>query len=209
MVDYVESIKRPFTDVGKLVLGIILSIIPIVNFIFSGYLLEVAKSAMKKDMKLPDYKDYGKMFIEGLLTTVIGFVYLLPVIILLGILLLTGTFSFGNILQGGLLGILSAIAGLGIYLIILAIVGIIFWLLATVAILRFAENREFGAAFEFGKIAKKAFTGHYVMNWVLTMAIVWVFALLINLIPVVGQFITIYIAGVINMTALAQAYTEA
>jgi len=209
MVDYVESVKRPFTDLGKLILGIILSIIPIVNFIFSGYLLEVSKSAMKKDMELPEYKDYGKMFIEGILTAIIGFVYMLPVTILFVILVVTGTLAFGNLLTGGTIGIIGAIAGLGVYLVILAIVGVIFWILATAAILRFAEDREFSVAFDFSAVAKKAFNGHYVMNWLLTMVIVCAISFLINLIPFVGQLLAIYIAGVINMTALAQAYAEA
>jgi hypothetical protein len=160
-------------------------------------------------MKLPEYKDYGKMFIDGLLTAVIGFVYLLPVIVLLGILMLTSSFSFGNILSGGTLGVAGALAGLGVYLIVLVIVGAIFGLFATVAILRFADNREFGVAFEFGAVAKKAFTSHYVTSWLITMVIIWVLTLLLNFIPFVGAMIAVYIAGVINMTALGQAYAEA
>ena len=37
MVDYVKAIKRPFSDITKLVIGILLHFIPIVNFINFGY----------------------------------------------------------------------------------------------------------------------------------------------------------------------------
>jgi len=209
MVDYVEAIKRPFTDIGKLVLGIILSIIPVVNFIFSGYILNVAKSAMNRDMKLPEFKDFGKLFIDGVLAGVIGLVYMLPVLILFGIFMVIGAFSFESLLTGGTFGMLGALAGMGIYIVILAIVGIIFMLLASSAVLKYADTREFGSAFEFGAVSKKAFTGSFLLNWVLTMVIGGVIGFLIGLIPFVGSFLSIYIIGVFSYTALAQAYTEA
>jgi hypothetical protein len=55
MVDYTVSIKRPFSDFKKLLIGIVLSIIPIVNFIALGYQLNCAKTAMKKKYEHPDH----------------------------------------------------------------------------------------------------------------------------------------------------------
>jgi len=209
MVDYVESVKRPFTDIGKLVLGIVISIIPIVNFMFSGYLLNVAKSAMKKDMELPKWENWGTLFVEGLLAFVIGIIYMLPVVVILGGLLLVGGLSVPGLITGGMLGMAGVMAGLGIYLVVLVIVGLVLGFLSTVALLTYAETRDFSSAFAFRDIIKKAFTGTYIVGFIITMVIVGVIAFIIGLIPLIGQFLSTFIVGTIAYTALAQAYREA
>jgi len=209
MVDYVESVKRPFTDIGKLVLGIVISIIPIVNFMFSGYLLNVAKSAMKKDMELPKWENWGTLFVEGLLAFVIGIIYMLPVVVILGGLLLVGGLSVPGLITGGMLGMAGVMAGLGIYLVVLVIVGLVLGFLSTVALLTYAETRDFSSAFAFRDIIKKAFTGTYIVGFIITMVIVGVIAFIIGLIPFIGQFLSTFIVGTIAYTALAQAYREA
>ena len=209
MVDYVESVKRPFTDIGKLVLGIVISIIPIVNFMFSGYLLNVAKSAMKKDMELPKWENWGTLFVEGLLAFVIGIIYMLPVVVILGGLLLVGGLSVPGLIAGGMLGMAGVMAGLGIYLVVLVIVGLVLGFLSTVALLTYAETRDFSSAFAFRDIIKKAFTGTYIVGFIITMVIVGVIAFIIGLIPFIGQFLSTFIVGTIAYTALAQAYREA
>ena len=209
MVDYVESVKRPFTDIGKLVLGIVISIIPIVNFMFSGYLLNVAKSAMKKDMDLPKWENWGTLFVEGLLAFVIGIIYMLPVVVILGGLLLVGGLSVPGLITGGMLGMAGVMAGLGIYLVVLVIVGLVLGFLSTVALLTYAETRDFSSAFAFRDIIKKAFTGTYIVGFIITMVIVGVIAFIIGLIPFIGQFLSTFIVGTIAYTALAQAYREA
>jgi len=209
MVDYVESVKRPFTDIGKLVLGIVISIIPIVNFMFSGYLLNVAKSAMKKDMDLPKWENWGTLFVEGLLAFVIGIIYMLPVVVILGGLLLVGGLSVPGLIAGGMLGMAGVMAGLGIYLVVLVIVGLVLGFLSTVALLTYAETRDFSSAFAFRDIIKKAFTGTYIVGFIITMVIVGVIAFIIGLIPFIGQFLSTFIVGTIAYTALAQAYREA
>ena len=209
MVDYVESVKRPFTDIGKLVLGIVISIIPIVNFMFSGYLLNVAKSAMKKDMDLPKWENWGTLFVEGLLAFVIGIIYMLPVVVILGGLLLVGGLSVPGLITGGMLGMAGVMAGLGIYLVVLVIVGLVLGFLSTVALLTYAETRDFSSAFAFRDIIKKAFTGTYIVGFIITVVIVGVIAFIIGLIPFIGQFLSTFIVGTIAYTALAQAYREA
>lgn len=209
MVDYVESVKRPFTDIGKLVLGIVISIIPIVNFMFSGYLLNVAKSAMKKDMELPKWENWGTLFVEGLLAFVIGIIYMLPVVVILGGLLLVGGLSVPGLIAGGMLGMAGVMAGLGMYIVVLVIVGLVLGFLSTVALLTYAETRDFSSAFAFRDIIKKAFTGTYIVGFIITMVIVGVIAFIIGLIPFIGQFLSTFIVGTIAYTALAQAYREA
>ena len=214
MVEYVEAIKRPFSDAGKLVLSIVLAIIPIVQFIFMGYALNVAKSAMAKDFKLPEYRDFGKLFIDGLLVFIINIIYSLPMLVLMGIFFFVGAFSVGNLFTGilsgqGALGLLGIFAGLGVYMVVFAIVGIIFSILGLSAQMRFADVREFGAAFEFGAVGKKAFTGTFIVGWILGMIIGGVIGGLLSLIPFVGIIIGLPVFVIISYTIIGQAYSEA
>lgn len=55
MVDYIENIKKPFSDVKTLIIGIILSIIPIVNLLVSGYVLKVAEDSIKGKKGLREF----------------------------------------------------------------------------------------------------------------------------------------------------------
>lgn len=217
MVDYVESIKRPFSDLGKLVLGIILSIIPIVNFIFIGWLLDVAKSAMRKDMKLPEFKDLGGLFVNGLLTFIIGFVYMLVVIIIGAIAgVVGGAFSVAGLMSGGAFGIFGAIASLGAVGIVLVILEIVFGLMMIAAVLTYADTKDLGSAFNFGAIAKRAFKGQFILNWILTAVIGgvigWLIILVLALLSIpgmiIGMMLVSYIVGVFSFTALGQTYAE-
>jgi len=83
MVNYTEAIKRPFTDGKKFLIGVLLNILPIVNLLVVGYTLECAKSAMKKKYKLPEWENWGDYFVKGLLATIIGFIYMIPALMLL------------------------------------------------------------------------------------------------------------------------------
>jgi len=55
MVDYGEAIKRPFSDVKKLLIGIVIQLIPIVNFMAIGYQLKCA-NAMEKSLNFQNGK---------------------------------------------------------------------------------------------------------------------------------------------------------
>src|SRR3989344_5954514 len=76
MVDFVKAIERPFTNFKKFMLGLLFSLIPIVNFIAMGYELECAKTASKKQFQLPEWKNYGKLFKRGFLQLCIALLYM-------------------------------------------------------------------------------------------------------------------------------------
>ena len=103
----------------------------------------------------------------------------------------------------------GVMAGLGIYLAVLVIIALVLGFLSTVALLTYAETRDFSSAFAFRDIIKKAFTGTYIVGFIITMVIVGVIAFIIGLIPFIGQFLSTFIVGTIAYTALAQAYREA
>lgn len=80
MVKYAEAIKRPFSDWKKLGIGGLMYLIPLVNIITGlfayGYGLLCAKTA--KEKKLPEWKNWGDLFVKGLLAAIIGIIYFIP-----------------------------------------------------------------------------------------------------------------------------------
>lgn len=101
-----------FSKIGNLIILIILSIIPIVNFIVVGYLGRIIKEG-RKISEPPILSDYGKLFFEGLKIVIAVIVYALVPIILLIISLLIFVpleswgmeqiFSPGMLLRGALI----------------------------------------------------------------------------------------------------------
>ena len=59
-MEYEKAVKRPFTDLNKFLIGVLLLIVPFLNLITGlfvrGYSLECAKSSMKKKFGLPEWR---------------------------------------------------------------------------------------------------------------------------------------------------------
>lgn len=138
----------------KLLVGGLLAMIPVVNFVTAGYGLQVINNLRgDKTPTLPKWGErFGDMWVDGLKLFVIGLIYSIPVWLISLVTGLPAAFLANatddpngfSVLAGGaacLGGLLSLIVG----------ALILFWGLG--AITNFAVNDgEFGAAFQFGKI---------------------------------------------------------
>lgn len=80
MVEYLEALKRPFSDMKKLLIGIILGGIPLINLIVVGYTLVCTGFTSVKISKdsLPEWENYGDLFMKGLMSAIIGFILFIP-----------------------------------------------------------------------------------------------------------------------------------
>jgi len=93
MVNYEKAIKKPFTDLTKLVVGTVLSLIPIVNLAVIGYAIESSGLGKTKDSKkLPEWKNWSHLFVQGLSAAIINIVYMIPafLVIMVGVGLVIG-----------------------------------------------------------------------------------------------------------------------
>jgi hypothetical protein len=208
---YIEAIKRPFGDMTKLVIGVVISLIPIVNFIGIGYFLQCAKLTFKKDEKLPEWTDWANLFITGLVAAIICLIWAIPTMLVAWITIGSVLSSAsGAMLTGGMTAFASAImASIGTLMVGLAVtlvVGIIFGLLGCAAVLRYAEKGKFAAAFEFGAIKDVAFKGGFVAALIVGVVYMMVVSVILAFIPLIGGAIATFIAGVAMWTMLAEAY---
>lgn len=86
-MDINKSFSFPFEDnqwVSKLGLGAVIAMIPILNFAWSGYMVELIRNVMNGVREpLPNWDDFGKKFTDGFMLFIAGLVYALPLLIVI------------------------------------------------------------------------------------------------------------------------------
>jgi hypothetical protein len=198
MIDLKRAFGYPLDDeewVVKIIIGIVLSIIPIINFFALGYTYRIfKKGVLNEELSLPEWDQWGELFIQGFLVFLIRFIYLfIPKVIMgSGIVLLFVCFyrldngiPFADILGTGAL---------------LLSVGFVFYLLMCffypMALANYARNDEqLGAAFHLGDIIQNIFRvlGDYVLVFILMFCLAFVAAIL-SFIPYLGILIALAIS---------------
>ncbi len=85
-MDYGKSFTYVFEDdnwISKFLVGVVVSLVPIVNLAGYGYMVELLKNVRDGvENPLPDWDDFGKFFVDGLKYLAGLLVYLIPVILL-------------------------------------------------------------------------------------------------------------------------------
>jgi hypothetical protein len=170
--------------VSKVLVGALLGLVPVLNFVTGGYALRVINNIRgDQEPVLPIWGDgFGKYFTDGLILFVIGLIYTIP-LWLIGLisgvpLAIMGANTGQNgpsDALGALFGVTSCIMGLiaFVYLILM-----VFWLQG--AIVNYAVKGNFGSAFAFGEIW--AIVRANVSKMVLTVAAVVVASFLVGII---------------------------
>lgn len=230
MVDYGLAIKRPFTNFKKLLIGILFFFIIVLAQLFInipalfiillavgvitllcgyGYMLECAKTSMKKKYALPEWKNFKNLFIKGLLTFIIGAIYAIPFAILLLITFIVGGAPFFSAASGGNPAFdLSSLFTAGIIFLIAIIVGVVISYISSLAVIKFAEKNRFGDAFKFGEILRKAFTKQYFKVWIAVFFYSILLGIVLSFIPWVGGPLSSFVAGVTSFTLLGSVYPK-
>lgn len=188
--------KKMTEDVGRWIVLLIISIIPIVNLITIGYAARVVKETpgSKSPPKLEKYVD---LWISGLKVLIAEIIYMIIPIIIFGVgaaafwgsLMAGGPGGFGPGKQGWTMLPLAGFGG------IMAIIGIIVaFLIAIIAIMGLAhmiKTDKFGKAFAFGEILdiiKKIGWGDYII-WLIVIFVIFIIYGAIGNIPVIGWLI--------------------
>ncbi|MFH1544997.1 MAG: DUF4013 domain-containing protein [archaeon] len=223
MVDYVEAIKRPFTDLTALVIGIIMAIIPVVNiFVPAGYAVKSAQKTFGKDNALPKWDNWGDIIVKGIVVFIIDIIYMIPAFIFLA-LGVAGMFAvlFDKIPMtvwesGNMMAIQTQFFSLipellaagGIPLIIGVILAVVAAFITPMAVIFYAKENRFGAAFKVGEVLKTVLTGPYIISWIIVIIYGGILSLVLSIIPYIGSAIAAFIVLVTSYTVFAQAYMQ-
>ena len=159
---------------------LVITCIPIVNFISSGYLVKIYKGASVA----PELEDYVGMFIDGIKLAIVGIGYMIIPLIMI----------FAAVFVGftGTLGMLLMLIG--------GVLVIIFGLAAMIGGIRFAKTDQLGEGFNFGAVfatISEIGWGHYILSYIVFIAVVCIILAILSLIPIVGQVLFLIIMPVI------------
>jgi hypothetical protein len=196
-----DAIRYPSTDWKKvIILGVLMiaSVVIIPIFLVMGYGFRALKASIAGFDELPEFDEWGEMFVDGLKVFVVQIAYMIvPLIIIFA-----GTFgSLAMISPTGAITDPTAFTGLlGGTVIIGVILAIILGLIETIAIAHMAYNdSELGAAFRFGEILNVISQIGWIdyIIWYIVIgliaAVIAFIAGLLNSIPIIGTLIALLI----------------
>lgn len=170
-MDIGRAFNYPRNDPGwitkLLILGLV-SIVPILNLAGVGYMMEgVRRVTRGDDSLLPEWDNFGGYFMDGLRFAVTIFVFVLPVLFVLGgaigVAIATGG-SDGGSAAGGIVVLLAQLFQI-FYQFIL-------WVITPALLIQLTFNPGFGAGFQFGRLMSTVTrnVGSYVMVLLMTIA---------------------------------------
>ena len=213
-VDFGWAVKQPFSNMKKLGIGTILGAIPIVSMLtVMGYALNSAKSAVGKKA-LPEWNNWGDIIVKSLLGLVITLIYMIPALIV-GAVLIGSAFiaimtaiSTGGNMAGFSFG--NFMGGLMIFFLLVLVTA--FFLPA--ALTMYALKNKFGEAFNFGAIFKRAFTGDYIVAWIVAgvysfvlMIIASMVSLAVGMVPAIGFLLAWIVTGFAAFVSYVTCYS--
>lgn len=194
--DAFQYAQKLFSDLGRLLILVILSIIPILNFIMVGYAAKVARESPDGNTP-PPLTGYASLFIEGLKVVVVGIIYMIIPLILIGPSII-GFISIPMIPEAprlfvGGVALITFFAGL-----ILAILAsIVFYM----GIMNMIKKNSFSKAFAFGEILETIGNvgwGMYIL-WIIALVVILAIVGLISAIPIVGWLISLIISPAVSV----------
>jgi len=228
-MNYEDAIKKPFTDLGKLVIGIIVSLIPIVNLVARGFALECSGVGKNRSSKtMPEWKGIWEYFVKGLVSAVIAFFYMLPAILVftamliyalgsmaalgmmmpnLGMSAVSGQYLSGWIAQNfaQMMPALMAMVPLLLLGIVLLLVGVYAY---PIGVLNYLSTKSFAKAFDMKIVKVNLLNGNYFMAWQISGLVAVGVSIVLSFIPVLGSAAASFISGVITWDLYGQAFRK-
>lgn len=175
-MDIGKAFSYSFEDddwLSKLFLGAIVSAVPILNFAWTGYTVDIVRNVSDGvSLPLPDWSEFGDKFVKGFLIWAAGFIYSLPALIIaclpLGFLTIPALAEDSNLSDTFFL----VFTGVGIFLICLIVLYLLVFSFYFPAVyINFARKGTFGSCFEIGEIIKivSENTSEYLTAWLISI----------------------------------------
>ncbi len=209
-MDWGKSFTYVFDDkdwVTKLLIGGLLSLIPVVNLVAVGYALRALKNVAEGAAQpLPAWDDFGDYFVKGLVSVLGAMVWALPIIILaamtavLSALIGYDSADTSQVSTPFVLCIWSMSCVSGLYGLFLAFV-------LPAAFANYAVRGDFGAFFRFGDIYKfvKVNLGNYIVALLLACVAQFISSFGVIL-CIIGAIFTEFWATLVGSHLLGQVY---
>ena len=196
LTDSINYTKILFTDLGRLLILIILDIIPIVNLVVLGYVSKVIKEPVNS-RELPPLDNYWSLWVQGLKIAVVAIIYMIIPIILIIPFVSIMALSWAAFPGFPAVGLFLAIPMLIIGLLLAFFLAIIF----SMAIVNMVRKDSFGKAFAFGEvwgIIGRVGWGMYIL-WLIIFFVCAIIVGAIGSIPAIGWILSLIIGPIFGV----------
>jgi hypothetical protein len=199
----IDYSRKLFTDLGRLIILIVLDVIPIVNLTVLGYICKIIKESPTSN-ELPPLREFFSLWVQGLKVAVAAIIYLIVPFVLIVPFLPVMAFP-GLLAVGWVLAIPMIIVGVLLMFFICIIM--------TLAIVHMVKEDSFGKAFAVGEILdiiRKIGWGSYI-SWLVVMFVCALIVGAVGSIPIIGWLISLVIApvfGVFVSRSASLVYSE-
>lgn len=166
-----------------------------------GYLVRVIRESREGTQDPPSFEDWGDLFVEGLQVFVIGLVYMLIPLIVAAVTIGGAILA---ILTGTDLGMAVGAGGLIFGPLLTMLLTLVFGYVAVAAIVNFALEETFGAAFDLQTLKSAVLHRDYAVAWILSVVVLVAGAVLggvISEIPWIGPIIAAFVGFYAAMVA--------
>ena len=186
-----EYTKKLFSGVGRLIIIIVLSIIPIVDWIVIGYQAKVLKESPGQGAP-PKLEKYGELFVDGAKVFFATLVYMLVPFILI---VVGGVGAFAGLasLQAQAVAPAVLVGGTAVIVLLVGIVlAILLLIFLGVGMAHMIKTGKFGKAFAFGEILGiiRGIGWVKYLGWIVVTVIIGaILAGISSAIPIVGSII--------------------
>ncbi len=154
-----------------------------------GYVVRTIRRTLSGEPEPPIFDAWGELLVDGLQAWVISLVYLLIPLVVAGV---TVGGSIVAIATGTEAGAAAGVGGLMLGLGLTSILLLVFGYLSVAAIVNFANEERFGAAFDFDRIKTVALDREYAIAWLVSVVILLV-AGLVTAIPLIGWLLSPFV----------------
>lgn len=224
-MDFGKSFSFPFEDnqwISKLGLGAVIAMVPVLNFAWTGYMVELIRNVMNGAAQpLPNWDDIGKKFMDGLILTVAGLVYALPMLIVICLPLSFMVVPAILSSNGNMQDVANAIASAGSILFlclmcVFMIYGLVLSVVYPAILIVFAREGTLASCFKFREVfdlIQKNMTP-FLTAWGVSLAagfgiglVAGMVQAVINFIPCIGQIISFVLTiGIVVYTTSVYAH---
>ena len=176
-MDVGKSVGYVFEDqkwTNKLLIGMLVSIVPIVNFALLGWVIDIMRNVSQRQATLlPEWDNFGDKFVKGAILFVVSLIYSLP-LLLISCPALFIPFTRGDFSREGQQALAGVIAGTGLLLVCaISVYALLISFLMPAIFLNFARKGTFAACFEFGEIWRimSKNLGDYIVAWLIIIVV--------------------------------------
>ncbi len=186
-----EYVKKLIKDVGQWVLLIILSIIPIVNFVVIGYMAKVLEVSPNSD-EPPKLENYGGLWIQGLKVIILSLIYMMIPFILFMLGFFT-SFRYPYMIIGS--SLTKVMIKSALFIIGAVIIGFFIAIAYFTALAHMIKNKSFAKGFALNEILnviRGVGLGKYIL-WIIALFAIGLIIATISSIPYIGWLISLVV----------------